>query len=323
VAAGPADDYAFAVHVALYFSGRLPVRTYGGSQRVVLWLAQGLAELGQTVSLLAPEGSSSAHARVVPLDPRAMRTPGFDLTPFVPAGADLIHLHAPVSRAPAAPHLFTWHGNARAGEVLPAQVVFLSADHARRHGRASFVYNGLDPSGCRFGATKADYDLFLGRLNRAKGVGWAIEGAVRTGRRLVIAGGWRLTLRKGIRYVGQVGGDRKAELLAAAACLWMPAQWDEPFGLTLIEAMASGTPVLGTRRGALPEIVSPGVGALGDSLDELVALRPWCARCDPAACRDRVERCFTHRTMAAEYLRMYQALLSTGRLPEGRVAPST
>jgi len=309
------------VHVALYFNGRLPVRTYGGTQRIVVWLAQGLAELGHTVSLLAPRGTSSEHARVVPLDPRAMRTPGFDLTPFLPAGADLIHLHAPVSRTPSVPHLFTWHGNARAGEVLPAQVVFLSADHARRHGRASFVYNGLDPAGCRFRPTKAGYDLFLGRLHRAKGLEWAIEGAARSGRRLVIAGGWRLSLRKGIRYVGRVGGERKAALLAEAACLWMPALWDEPFGLTLIEAMGSGTPVLGTRRGALPEIISPDVGALGDSLDELVALRPSCARCDPAACRDRVERCFTHRTMAAAYLRMYHALLSTGRLPEGRVAP--
>jgi glycosyltransferase involved in cell wall biosynthesis len=306
------------VHVALYFNGRLPVRTYGGTQRVVIWLAQGLAELGHRVSLLAPRGSTSEHARVVPLDPHALRTPGFDLTPFLPAGADLLHLHAPVSRTPSAPHLFTWHGNARAGEVLPAQAVFLSADHARRHGRASFVYNGLDPSACRFRPTKAGYDLYLGRLHRAKGVQWAIEGAARTGRRLVIAGGWRLSLRRGIRYVGPVGGERKAALLAEAACLWMPAQWDEPFGLTLIEAMASGTPVLGTRRGALPEIVSPDVGALGDSLDELVALRPSCARCDPAACRDRVERCFTHRTMAAEYLRMYHALLSSGSLPEGR-----
>jgi glycosyltransferase involved in cell wall biosynthesis len=306
------------VHVALYFNGRLPVRTYGGTQRVVLWLAQGLAELGHTVSLLAPRGSSSAHARVIPLDPAAIRTPGFDLTRFLPAGADLIHLHAPVARAPGAPHLFTWHGNARPGEALPAHVVFLSADHAHRHGRAAFVYNGLDPAGCRFRAAKAEYDLFLGRLHRAKGVDWAIEGARRTRRRLVIAGGWRPSWRKGIRYVGQVGDERKAELLAGAACLWMPAQWDEPFGLTLIEALASGTPVLGTRRGALPEIVSVDVGALGDSVDELVALRASCDRLDPAACRARVGRFFTHRTMAAEYLRAYQALLSSGSLPEGR-----
>jgi glycosyltransferase involved in cell wall biosynthesis len=322
VAVGSARDYAFAVHVALYFNGRLPVRTYGGTQRVVLWLAQGLAELGHTVSLLAPRGSASEHASVVPLDPAAMRAPGFDPTRFLPPGAELIHLHAPVPSVPSVPHLFTWHGNARAGEVLPPDIVFLSADHARRHGRASFVYNGLDPTGCRFGVPKADYDLFLGRLHRPKGVQWAIEGAARCRRRLVVAGGWRPSFRSGLRYVGQVGGERKAELLAEAACLWMPAQWDEPFGLTLIEAMASGTPVLGTRRGALPEVVSPEVGALGDTLDQLVELRASCARCEPAACRARVERWFTHRTMAAEYLRMYAALLSGGPLPPGRPAPA-
>ena len=75
----------------------------------------------------------------------------------------------------------------------------------------------------------------------------------------------------------------------------MPALWDEPFGITLIEAMVSGTPVLGTRRGSLPEIVSPDVGALGDTLDELVELRARrSTRWHPEACRARVERHFTH-----------------------------
>jgi len=118
--------------------------------------------------------------------------------------------------------------------------------------------------------------------------------------------------------VGEVGGARKAELLANAACLWMPALWDEPFGLTLIEAMASGTPVLGTRRGALPEIVSAEVGALADSLDELVAYRPTLGRIDPGACRARVERHFSHHVMAAEYVRMFRGYLANGVLPEGR-----
>lgn len=309
------------MHVALYFPGRLPVRGYGGSQRVVMWLAQGLVELGHEVSLLALRGSSSRYARVVPLDRGAVRTRGFDLTPSVPAGAELVHLHAPLARSPALPHLFTWHGNARAGESLPRHVVFLSASHARRHGRTAFVYNGLDPSEYRFRERKAGYDLFLGRLHRAKGYRWAIEGARRSGRRLRLAGGWRPSLRPGVRYVGSVGGERKAALLADANCLWMPALWDEPFGLTLIEALASGTPVLGTRRGALPEIVSPAVGALGDTLDELVALREGIDRIDAAACRARVEGHFTHRIMAEEYLRMFRTLLETGELPRGPTAP--
>ena len=61
----------------------------------------------------------------------------------------------------------------------------------------------------------------------------------------------------------------------------MPALWDEPFGITLIEALASGTPVLGTHRGSLPEVISPDVGALGDTVEELVALRPALDRMEP------------------------------------------
>jgi glycosyltransferase involved in cell wall biosynthesis len=151
-----------------------------------------------------------------------------------------------------------------------------------------------------------------------KGYRWAIEGARRAGRRIVLAGGWRPSFRRSVRYVGAVGGARKADLLAQAACLWMPALWDEPFGLTLIEALASGTPVLGTRRGALPEIVESSVGALGDTLDELVGLRPSLDRVDPAACRAWVERHFTHHAMAEEYVRMFRAYIATGALPAGR-----
>jgi glycosyltransferase involved in cell wall biosynthesis len=137
----------------------------------------------------------------------------------------------------------------------------------------------------------------------------------------VLAGSWRPSFRAGVRYVGEVGGEQKAALLAGAACLWMPALWDEPFGLTLVEAMASGTPVLGTRRGALPEIVAPSVGALGDTLDELVSLRPGIDRIDPAACRRWVERHFSHHVMADEYVRMFRAYLATGTLPPGRTLP--
>jgi glycosyltransferase involved in cell wall biosynthesis len=153
-----------------------------------------------------------------------------------------------------------------------------------------------------------------------KGYHWAVEGAKRAGRRLIVAGGWRPTLRRGLRFVGSVDGDQKAELLAGAACLWMPALWDEPFGLTLVEAMMSGTPVLGTRRGALPEVITEEVGVLGDTLDDLVRLRAAVTRCDPHACRARAERWFSHTRMAEEYVRMYQHYLATNELPPGTPA---
>jgi len=182
----------------------------------------------------------------------------------VPAGAEILHAHYVVARPPAGvAFVQTLHGNLAAGEALPPNTVFLSWNHAVRHGATTFAYNGLDPANFTFRAQKDDYDLFIGRLHTVKGYGWAIEAAKRTGRRLIVAGGWRPSFRRRIHYAGEVNSTRKGELLAGARCVWMPALWEEPFGLTLIEALFSGTPVVGTRRGALPEIVTPEVGALG------------------------------------------------------------
>jgi glycosyltransferase involved in cell wall biosynthesis len=133
-----------------------------------------------------------------------------------------------------------------------------------------------------------------------------------------VAGGWRPSLSRLLRFAGEVDGKEKAELLAGARLLWMPAQWEEPFGLTLIEALWSGTPVLGTRRGALPEVLSPTTAEFGDTVEELVARLPDMARKDPAACRARAERYFSHVVMAEEYVRFYRHYLATGVLPEGQ-----
>jgi glycosyltransferase involved in cell wall biosynthesis len=306
------------MHIALYFHRRLPVRGYGGTQRVVVWLARGLAELGHQITLLAPVGSRVPEATLVSLDPDELRRPEFDLTRFLPDSVDILHAHAPLAISPAHPHLYTLHGNLGAQRTPPPNTIFLSADHARRHGGTAFVYNGVDPSEFIFRSAKDDYDLFLGRLHSIKGYRWAMEGAKRAGRRLVIAGGWRPSFRRALRFVGSVDGPRKAELLAGAACLWMPALWDEPFGLTLVEAMMSGTPVLGTRRGALPEIVTHEVGALGDTLEALVRLRTEVERCSPEACRTHAVRWFNHRVMAEDYVSLYRHYLTNKTLQPGK-----
>jgi glycosyltransferase involved in cell wall biosynthesis len=309
------------MHIALYTHSRLPVEGYGGTQRVVVWLARGLQELGHRVTLLAPAGSRVRGTELVPLEPAEILRPGFDLTPLIPASAEILHAHGPLRVPSERPHVFTLHGNLRPEKSPPPNTIFVSADHARRHGGTAFVYNGIDPSEFVFRSEKGDYDLFLGRLHTIKGYRWAIQGAKRSGRPIVVAGGWRPSLSRRVRFVGRVDGDQKAALLSGARCLWMPALWDEPFGLTLVEAMMSGTPVLGTRRGALPEVVSHEVGALGDTLDELIALRPSVGQLDPHACRNRAERWFSHTAMAQEYVRMYQHYLATRELPSGKRIP--
>jgi glycosyltransferase involved in cell wall biosynthesis len=306
------------MHVALFFWGRLPVRDYGGTQRMAVYLARGLAAGGHRVTLLAGAGSRVPEAALIPIDLETARRPDFDISPSLPSDLDLLLSFVELRHPPAVPWLWCLPGNQRPGVQSPPNTIYLSADHAQRHGGTAFVYNGLDPEDFRFRPDKENYDLFIGRLQSAKGYRWALEGAKRLDRRLILAGGWRPTLRRKVKYVGRVGGRPKADLLAGAQCLWMPALWDEPFGLTLIEALVSGTPVLGTRRGSLPEVISADVGALGDSLDELVALRPRLDTIDPAACRARVERYFTHHVMAEEYLRMFRHYLRLGTLPPGR-----
>jgi len=305
------------MRIAIAHHTRLPVQGYGGTERVVVALVRGLAAAGHEVSLLAPPGTAVPEARVIPVPARQLHDPATDLAPYLPPGTDILHAFFPLRLPPRLPWVWTLEGTTKAGVTRPPNTIYVSRDHAARHDSTSFVYNGLDPSELRFQAGKGGYDLFLGRLQSSKGWRWAVEGARRTNRRLVIAGGWRPTLSRSVRFIGTVDGVKKASLLAGARLLWMPALWDEPFGLTLIEALWSGTPVLGTRRGALPEVLSPAVAEMGDTLDELVGLLPSAEKKDPHACRARAERYFSHTVMAEEYVRFYREYLASGRLPSG------
>jgi glycosyltransferase involved in cell wall biosynthesis len=307
------------MHIALFHWGQIPPTAYGGTERVVAWLARGLAELGHSVTLVAGRGSKIAEAQVIEVDTAAAKAPDFDLRPLLPPGVDALLASAPVRNDPGVPWLVQLHGNSPPGLTRRKNTLFLSADHARRHGATAYVHNGLDPAELTFRPTKGGADLFLGRLHREKGWHWAVAGTRRTGRPLVVAGGWRPSVRPGLRFVGAVGGARKSELLANARVLWMPALWDEPFGLTLIEALASGTPVLGTHRGSLPEIITPETGRLGNTLDEMIDALPEMARIDPEACRARVLSHFHYRVMAAGQLRMLDGYLRDGALPEGQL----
>src|SRR2546421_1358547 len=310
------------MHVVVASHHRLPVEGYGGPQRVVVALVRALAALGHRVTLLAQPGTKVAEAaKIVEVAPRLLKDSGVDLKKFVPDGAEILHAHFPLKQGPEGmPFVQTLHGNWKPETPLPPNTIFLSRDHAKRHGSTIFVHNGLDPAEYIFRRRKEQWDLFLGKLHSDRGYHWAVEAAKRTGRRLIVAGGWRPSFTGVIKYVGEVGGKRKAVLLARARALWMPAQWDEPFGLPTIDALFSGTPVLGSSRGALPEILTPDVGAVSKTLEEMITASQTIGTRDPAACRARAERHFTHITMAENYVRMYQGMLATGSLPAGRTA---
>lgn len=301
------------MHVGLVSNFRLPVTRYGGTERVVVWLARGLVALGHEVTVAAARGTRLPGLRVVELDVHPKQPPPPDLERLLPADVDVIHFHTVAAHAPRRPFLETEHVNApdRTGG---ARTVYLSRDHARRHGGRAFVHNGLDPGEYRYESVKDDYILFLGRLHGVKGYREAMQIAHRRRERLVVAGGWRLVWRPGVRYVGRVGGNRKAKLLAGAKALLAPVRWEEPFGLTAIEALVSGTPVVAMARGALPEIVTDEVGALGHSVDELACALDRLADWTPEACRRRVLEHFTHTHMARAYLEQYVSVIERGEV---------
>jgi glycosyl transferase family 1/glycosyl transferase family 4 len=310
------------MHIAVISHHRLPVKGYGGPQRVVVALARGLTELGHRVTLVAATGTKLPGITVVEAPPSDLHSGGSKLAAYVPRDADVAHLHFPQRVwSSTVPMVHTVHGNGKPGAPLPPNTVFLSRDHATRHGGTVFVHNGLIPAEFTFRRRKEAWSLFLGRLHSTKGYHWAIEAAKRSGRRLILAGGWRPSLSAAIKYVGEVDDKQKIALLARARCLWTPALWDEPFGLASIEALFSGTPVLGTRRGALPEIITPEVGALGDTLEDLLSAEEHIHTRDPECCRARAERHFSHLAMAQSYVRIYEAVRSTGHLPAADPLP--
>ena len=303
------------MRIGLWCHSVVPVRRYGGTQRVVTWLADALAEAGHDPVLLVPPRSSSETARVVHVPKRtfrrAERDPGFDLDGALPPGLDVLHLHSEVRARTEIPGLTTIHGNGEPGSYGPS-CVFVSRDHMERMRGRHFVHNGLPPDAYRFRREKEPWLLFLARASwKVKGVDRAERAARAAGRDLVIAGGWRFhPFDRSLRSVGMVGGERKLELLAEASALLFPVRWEEPFGLAVVEALASGTPVVASRRGALPEILTPGTGFLCDDEADFVEAVGRLDEIDPAACRARVEERFTARRMAEDYLQLYRRAIA-------------
>jgi glycosyltransferase involved in cell wall biosynthesis len=170
-----------------------------------------------------------------------------------------------------------------------------------------------------------DYLLFLGRMSPDKGAHRALAVALETGLPLKIAAKCREPaeiryfdefvrphLGGGIEYVGEVGHADKVELLMGARALLCPIDWEEPFGLVVIEAMACGTPVIATRRGAIPEIIEHGSsGILVDNYREMEdpAVLAHADRLDPAVLRKEVEERFSPEHMVANYVAAYQATI--------------
>jgi glycosyltransferase involved in cell wall biosynthesis len=303
------------VHVV---RGRLPAVAYGGIERVVWWLAKEQAARGDAVVLLADPGTTCPFADVRVLDRRV------EVRGQVPADADVVHVHFPFGGPVDRPYLVTIHANSRAGDTFDLNAVFISADHARRHGSDVFVHNGIDPE--EYGDPRLErqreYFHFLGKAAwRVKNVRGAIRIARTAGVPLRVLGGHRMNVNMGIRltldrnvtFAGMVGGEVKNELLSRSRGLLFPVLWHEPFGLAVVESLYFGCPVVGTPFGALPELVPADVGRLSARFHELVEALSEVQALSRARCHEWVMERFTARTMADGYRRLY------GRVAAGDV----
>src|SRR6266851_7098959 len=131
----PGPSAAPPMHIVQFNHVRVPVSKYGGAERIVVWLSQGLGERGHQVTLLAPKGSRIAGVRVVEVSPEEVLSPGFDLRRHVAEPVDIMHYHCQIDYPPpSVPSVWTLHGNLGDGHRADSGTICVSQDHARRHG---------------------------------------------------------------------------------------------------------------------------------------------------------------------------------------------
>jgi glycosyltransferase involved in cell wall biosynthesis len=322
---------------------RTPPRDYGPWERVAGLIAAGLHERGIDVTLFATLDSvtpakldgviAHGYSEDGTLDGRVWEALHVAHALQRSAGFDLVHNHLdwlPLAfeRLAGAPLVTTVHGFSGAA-ILPvyerarsALVSISLADRAPGLEYAANVYHGVDGAELPFDPVGGDALVSFGRIHPDKGTAEAIEIAALAGRRLVICGivhdeayfhdrvephvdGDR------VRYLGSVGPEQRAEVLGGSAALLHPVAFAEPFGLSVVEAMMCGTPVLAYERGSMREIVDIGsTGYLVDNVQEAVDAVDRTTALDRAACRQVAQRRFSAARMVDDYLRVYEQVLA-------------
>ena len=304
------------MHILIVNNTSIPVKQYGGTERVIWWLGKELVKKGHQVSYLVGPGSYCYFANGVHALNHAI--------PFnqqIPAGVDLVHLNCKVNETPKIPYIFTLHGNTNDQNPMDMNTVFVSKNHAIRYGSDSFVHNGIDPDD--YGDSglnqKRNYFHFLGDAAwRVKNVRGAIKIAQHAKIKLRILGGKRFNFNQGIRltfdprihFDGMIGGAEKNNLLKGSKGLIFPVLWNEPFGLSIVESLYFGCPVFGTPYGSLKEIIHPSVGITSNSLSALVDAVQNASQFDTKICHQYVMDNFTSTQMTENYLKKYETVLS-------------
>lgn len=332
----------------------VPPSGYGGTEAVVDVLARALVEAGHDVVLAAAGDSTCPVPRISgtpPSDPMQVGASAPELNHAIRAYAafgdmDVIHDHTLIGphlrqRPKRVPVITTAH-NRFSPELLdvyraqPSDVSVVAISHhqaatARGVNISRVIHHGLSTATIPQG-TGGDYACFLGRMSPDKGVREAIAIAQRAGIPLRIAARVREPgeidyfetviaplLSRDIVLVGELAASEKYKLLGGALALLNPIQWDEPFGMVMLEALATGTPVIATRRASVPEIVEHSVtGYIGDTVDDLASGLSQSAQLDRARCRESVEQRFSPALMATRHLALYRSRLAMAESRPGR-----
>ena len=323
---------------------RTPPRKYGPWEQVASNIAEGLVEQGVDVTLFAT-GDSRTKGKLeyicpepylenTSLDPKVWESLHISHLMEQAGRFDLIHnnydfLPLTYSRLIKTPVLTTIHGFS-SPKILPVykkynkSTYYVSISNSDRSPELDYiatVYNGIDSSQFTFNADPDDYLLFFGRIHHEKGTYESIRIAEKTGHRLIISGliqdeaYFKEKVEpyidgENVIYTGNSGPAKRDELMRNALALLHPINFEEPFGLSVVEAMFCGTPVIAFNRGSMPELIKDGqtgflVKDIESASDVVKAVRTI-KRTD---CRAAAMTRFTKERMVADYLKVYREIL--------------
>jgi glycosyltransferase involved in cell wall biosynthesis len=329
---------------------RVPPPAYGGIELVVGLLTDELVRLGHEVTLFASGDSLtlaklvSVHPRALRLDSTIRDSSIYEFLQLASvyeqaADFDIIHSHmgiAPLTSATlvATPTVHTLHGiftpdNEKIFKHCRKQP-YISISNSQREPRLGLnyvdtVYNGIDVSSYEFypQPIEPSYLAFLGRISPEKGTHLAIEIAKKTGQRLKIAGKvdvvdveyFEQEIKphidgKQIEYLGEANHVQKNAIMGGAYATLFPITWREPFGLVMVESMASGTPVIAMRLGSTEEVIVDGkTGFLCNNIEECIDSIDKIGSLNRYVCRQYVEENFSVQQMTKSYEAVYQQII--------------
>jgi glycosyltransferase involved in cell wall biosynthesis len=343
------------MHIAMLspIAWRTPPRHYGPWENVTSFLTEGLISRGHDVTLFATADSQTSgtlHA----VCPRGYE----EDSSLIPKVWECLHISELFERAEefdiihnnfdflpltytsftSTPVVTTIHGFSSPG-ILPVykkynnKVFYVSISNADRSPDLDYIktiHHGIDIKQFDFQPEPDDYLIFFGRIHPDKGAKESIEIARACNKKLILAGIIQDEAyyekyivphvdNNNVVYVGSAGPDQRNQLLGKATALLHPINFNEPFGLTIIESMACGTPVIAFSRGSMPELIENGKnGFLLNTVSEAIAAVARLKDINRAYCRHSVEQYFSINRMVEEYAQVYEMILEKRKVKEYR-----